>query len=206
MEQVRAQANVLALPIRLGAALSLLLAAIVLPACTTSVERGTSISPPSASESTEESQLTQAMTQLYPGFEVVEFLGREEGVYYVTARRDTVPAFVAKLGFIKGSDWNESVTVDGTQWSTDGYLSEAASDSSLLTGSLQTQTLETIAADAGLAGGSDGRYVVELRIVSNVELAALVLEPDGQYSSYSYKLDMRQSPHRFVLDSKTEKR
>jgi hypothetical protein len=154
----------------------------------------------------EEGQLIQAVAQLYPGFEIMEFLGRQEGVYYVTVRRDTVPEFVARLGFIKGSDWNESVTVEGTQWSTDGYLSEAASDSSLLTGSLQTQILESIAADAGLVGGSDGRYVHELRTVSNVEMTALVLEPDGQHSTYTYKLDMRQSPHRFVLESKTENR
>jgi hypothetical protein len=191
---------------RVAAAAFVLLAPLALVACTASVEDSTSSNPSSAGEPSEEGQLIQAVAQLYPGFEIMEFLGRQEGVYYVTVRRDTVPEFVARLGFIKGSDWNESVTVEGTQWSTDGYLSEAASDSSLLTGSLQTQILESIAADAGLVGGSDGRYVHELRTVSNVEMTALVLEPDGQHSTYTYKLDMRQSPHRFVLESKTENR
>lgn len=206
MDEVRTQAHALTVSARLAAALSLLVAPLVLAACGTSADGGSVTSPSSVAESTEESQLTQAVEQLYPGFEIVEFLGREKGAYFVAARRDTVPAFVARLGFIKGSDWNESVTVDGTQWSTDGLLSEAASDSSLLTGSLQTQTLESIAADAGLAGGADGRYIHQLNTVSNVEVIAFVLEPDGRYSSYKYRLDMSQSPHRFVLELKAENR
>lgn len=203
MSEVRTQAHTM---MRLAAAAALVLASCALFACTAAVENASSDDSPAASESAENSQLTEAVKSLYPGFEIVEFLGREEGVYYVIARRDTVPAFVARLGFIKGSDWNESVTIEGTQWSTNGFLNEASSDSSLLTDSLQTQTLESIAADAGLDGGSDGRYVHELRVGSNVEIVAFVLESDGQYSSYTYKLDMRQSPHRFILESKAENR
>lgn len=206
MDEARTRAHAPAMSTRLVASASLIFAVLALAACTASVEDASSTGASSDGESSAQSQLTQAAAELYPGFEIIEFLGREGGVYYVTARRDTVPEFVAKLGFIKGSDWNESVTVEGTQWSTNGYLREAASDSSLLTGSLQTQTLESIAADAGLAGGSDGRYVHELRTVSNVEMIAFVLEPDGQYSMYTYKLDMRQAPHRFVLESKAENR
>lgn len=205
MKEARTHEHATAMLTRLVAAASAVLALAFMVACTASVENASTSSSPAGEPSTE-SQLTQAAAVLYPGFEIEEFLGREQGVYYVTARRDTVPEFVARLAFIKGSDWNESVTVEGAQWSTDGYLGEAASDSSLLTGSLQTQTLESIAADAGLAGGSDGRYVQELRTVSNVEMTALVLEPDGQYSTYTYKLDMRRSPNRFVLESKTENR
>ncbi len=200
------QAHGPAQSMRTALVLALLVAVLSLSACVAGAEVDASGSPPSDGTSSEESQMTAAVAELYPGFEVIEFLGKENGVYTLAARRDTAPSFVARLGLIKGSDWNESTTIDGTIWSTDGLLSEAASDASLLVGSLQTQTLETIAADAGLAGGSDGRYVHEIRTISNVDLMAFVLEPDGQYSSYTYKLDMRQSPHRFVLESKAENR
>ena len=206
MDDVRVGAQVPAKSRRLAAALTLLAASLVLAACTASGDSGSATGPSPAGESTEENQITQAVEQPYPGFEIVEFLGKDGGAYYVAARRDTVPSFVARLGLIKGADWNESVTVDGTKWSTDGLLSEAASDSALLTGALQTQTLESVAVDAGLAGGADGRYVHEISTVSNVEVTAFVLEPDGRYSMYTCKLDMRQSPHRFVLESKAENR
>ncbi|MBN2841247.1 MAG: hypothetical protein JXP37_09870 [Coriobacteriia bacterium] len=206
MDDVRVRARPSANVRRLTAALTMLLAPLVLVACATSGDGGSANGPSLADVPTEESQLTQAVEQLYPGFEIVEFLGKDGGVHYLTARRDTVPSFVVRLAFIKGADWSESATIDGTKWSTDGLLSEAASDSALLTGALQTQTLESIAADAGLAGGADGRYVHEISTVSNVEVIAFVLEPDGRYSSYRYRLDMGESPHRFVLESKAENR
>ncbi|GAB4277555.1 MAG: hypothetical protein Kow0056_09120 [Coriobacteriia bacterium] len=192
----------------LGVAILVALVALPLAGCGKSGGGGNAEapSPPAGQEMTDDEMLAEALKQLYPGFEFVEFLGSEDGAYFVAARRETVPEFIAKIPLYRGAEEEDSVLVGGYHWTVDDRLREAADDASLLTGSLQTQTLESIAQDAGLAGGQDGRYVTEISTVSNMELRAVVEEPDGQYSSYTYKLDIMQSPSRFVLESKSENR
>lgn len=146
-----------------------------------------------------EKDLLAAVKSLYPGYEMVGLLMNEDGVQWVELESINVPGFIIKAGFIEGDEWERSTSVDGVQWSTSNSLTEVTEDAQLLTGDLQKSTMESVVADLGPFGAESQSWVVATGIVSNVEQSFTIEHITGDTETYYYKLDMKQTPHKFIL-------
>lgn len=169
--------------------------------------------------SDELAQIEQALGALYPDFTMLTSLGVRDDVYSVLAARTDADQFLVKCELKKGGEWDTSIEVDGIEWgstsrsteiegvlwSTSTALNQATDDLSLV--EFHSDLAQSVLSDAALGFAEDtGSYraVVGWVVISNMVQELLVEDESGQLSTYTYEMDIFQTPHAWVLTDKSE--